>query len=277
MDRVLIAGAGVFGVTAAIELRKRGHPVMLVDAGPLPHPLAASTDISKVVRLEYGADEPYTALAERALEGWRRWNRDLGLLYHETGLLLLRRTPLSPGTLEQDSLEVVSRRGHRAELLDAEKVRARFPVVTTDDATTHKETKLADGSGDEMQYDDAARKATFRIKAHLISPDGDITADRIVVSLAQNDNSVERLEAEGALTLKETDRVTTGEKLVYVLAENESYTVTGKPAKMVEKGCHVNTGTTLNFEKSTDKLRIDGNDETRTQTKTEGKCIESHD
>ena len=148
---------------------------------------------------------------------------------------------------------------------------------TTDDATTHKETKLADGSGDEMQYDDAARKATFRIKAHLNSPDGDITADHIVVSLAKDDNSVERLEAEGALTLKETDRITTGEKVVYVLADNESYTVTGKPAKMVAKGCHVNTGTTLNFEKSTDKLRIDGNDETRTQTKTEGKCIESHD
>ena len=126
-------------------------------------------------------------------------------------------------------------------------------------------------------YDDAARKATFRIKAHLNSPDGDITADHIVVSLAKDDNSVERLEAEGALTLKETDRITTGEKVVYVLADNESYTVTGKPAKMVAKGCHVNTGTTLNFEKSTDKLRIDGNDETRTQTKTEGKCIESHD
>ena len=128
MDRVLIAGAGVFGVTAAIELRKRGHPVMLVDPGPLPHPLAASTDISKVVRLEYGADEPYTALAERAIEGWRRWNRDLGLLYHETGLLLLRRTPLAPGTFEQDSFEMVSRRGHRPELVDGAAVRTRFPA-----------------------------------------------------------------------------------------------------------------------------------------------------
>src|SRR5262249_31839768 len=66
--------------------------------------------------------------AEKAIEGWRRWNRDLGPLYHETGLLLLRRTPLSPRTLEQDSLEVVSRRGHRPELLDATKVRARFPA-----------------------------------------------------------------------------------------------------------------------------------------------------
>src|SRR5438067_5133965 len=132
MDRVLIAGAGVFGVTAAIELRKRGHPVMLVDPGPLPHPLAASTDISKVVRLEYGADEPYTALAERAIEGWRRWNQDLGTLYHETGLLLLRQTPLSPGTLEGDSFEIVSRRGHRPELLDAAAVSTRFPLWNAD-------------------------------------------------------------------------------------------------------------------------------------------------
>jgi len=131
-DRVLVVGAGVFGVTSAIELRKRGHAVVLIDPGPLPHPLAASTDISKVVRLEYGADEPYTALAERAMEGWRRWNRELGTLYHETGLLLLRRTPLTPGTLEYDSFEIVSRRGHRPMRLDGAAVRARFPAWNAD-------------------------------------------------------------------------------------------------------------------------------------------------
>jgi lipopolysaccharide export system protein LptA len=156
------------------------------------------------------------------------------------------------------------------------KVRARFPVDTVDAATKRKQAVMADGTGDEMLYDDAARKATFRNKAHLNSPDGDITAELIIVSLAKGGNDVERLEAEGALTLKETDRVTTGDKLLYALADHESYTVTGTPAKMVEKGCHVNTGTSLNFEKSTDKLRIDGNEETRTLTKTEGKCIESH-
>ena len=129
MERILIAGAGVFGVTAAIELRRRGYAVRLVDPGPLPHPLAASTDISKVVRLEYGADEPYTALAENAIEGWRRWNRDFGdALYHETGLLFLRQGPLSPGTIEQDSFEVLSRRGRRVDPIDAAEVQARFPA-----------------------------------------------------------------------------------------------------------------------------------------------------
>ncbi len=46
----LIVGAGIYGVTAALELRSRGHRVSLIDPGPIPHPLAASTDISKVVR-----------------------------------------------------------------------------------------------------------------------------------------------------------------------------------------------------------------------------------
>ena len=91
MLRVIVVGAGINGVTAAIELKKRGHKVVLVDPGPLPHPLAASTDISKAVRAAYGADEDYTALAERSIELWREWNMEFGLeLYHETGVLFVR-------------------------------------------------------------------------------------------------------------------------------------------------------------------------------------------
>ncbi len=87
MSKVIVVGAGINGVTAAIELKKRGHEVMLVDPGPLPHPLAASTDISKAVRAAYGADEDYTALAERSIKLWRQWNEEFGTkLYHEVGV-----------------------------------------------------------------------------------------------------------------------------------------------------------------------------------------------
>src|SRR4051812_44947151 len=123
---VVVLGAGIFGVTAALELRRRGHRVRLVDPGPVPHPLAESTDISKVVRLEYGADRDYTALAERALVGWRQWNRELGAeLFHETGVLFLRRTPLAPGTFEGDSLAMLEERGHRPERLTPAQISAR--------------------------------------------------------------------------------------------------------------------------------------------------------
>ena len=66
---VVVAGAGVFGATAAWELARRGHRVRLFDPGPIPYPTAASTDISKIVRLEYGPDDFYTELSERAIDG----------------------------------------------------------------------------------------------------------------------------------------------------------------------------------------------------------------
>jgi glycine/D-amino acid oxidase-like deaminating enzyme len=42
---IAIAGAGIFGVAAALEMRRRGYSVALIDSGPIPHPLAESTDI----------------------------------------------------------------------------------------------------------------------------------------------------------------------------------------------------------------------------------------
>jgi lipopolysaccharide export system protein LptA len=154
-------------------------------------------------------------------------------------------------------------------------VLAKFPVETTNADTKKKEASLAEGRGHDMLYDDAKRRATFKTEARLKGPDGDITASEIHVTLASETNEVERLEAAGALTLAETNRVTTGDKLLYVAANDETYTVTGKPAQMaqtLDNGCRINRGTTLMFSKATDKLRIDGNEETRTQTKTEGRC-----
>src|SRR5207249_9226718 len=108
MLKVIVVGAGINGVTAAIELKKRGHEVILVDPGPLPHPLAASTDISKAVRAAYGPDEDYTALAERSIELWRQWNEELGVeLYHQTGVLFLRQGQMRPGDFEYESYKVV--------------------------------------------------------------------------------------------------------------------------------------------------------------------------
>src|SRR5229473_970984 len=116
MATVIVVGAGINGVTAAIELKKRGHKVVLVDPGPLPHPLAASTDISKAVRTAYGADEYYTALAERAIPLWRKWNEEFGLeLYHETGVLFVRRELMRPGDFEYESCKIFEKRGHKFE------------------------------------------------------------------------------------------------------------------------------------------------------------------
>lgn len=125
-------GAGIFGVTAAIELRKRGLSVDLLDPGPLPHPLAESTDISKIVRLDYGPDDDYLALMEDAIEGWRRWNASFSEpLFHETGVAFLTRAPMAPGGFEHESFLRLRRRGHPVERVDAASIRRRFPAWST--------------------------------------------------------------------------------------------------------------------------------------------------
>ena len=136
MTTATIVGGGIFGLTTAIELSLRGHDVAVLDPGPIPHPLAESTDISKVVRLDYGADADYVALGETALDGWRRWNdecREAGHapLFHETGVTFLSRTPMQPGSFEHDSYHTLVKRGHALERLDAAAITAHFPAYRT--------------------------------------------------------------------------------------------------------------------------------------------------
>jgi glycine/D-amino acid oxidase-like deaminating enzyme len=127
--KAIIVGAGINGVTAAIELRKRGHDVVLVDPGPLPHPLAASTDISKAVRAAYGADEIYTELAERAIPIWRKWNAEFGVeLYHEVSVMFVRHRQMEPGDFEYESYKMLKQRGHRIERMNSAQVWKRFPA-----------------------------------------------------------------------------------------------------------------------------------------------------
>jgi glycine/D-amino acid oxidase-like deaminating enzyme len=128
-QKTIVVGAGINGVVAAIELRKRGQKIVLIDPGPLPHPLAASTDISKAVRAAYGADEDYTALAEQSREIWLQWNVQFGIeLYHEIGFLFMRQRPMQPGDFEYESFKLLERRDHRIERISSKQLRERYPA-----------------------------------------------------------------------------------------------------------------------------------------------------
>ena len=123
---VIVVGGGIFGVTGALSLAERGHDVTLVEAGEIPHPLAESTDVSKAVRMDYGADEFYASHMERALERWRAWNAELGeTLFHESGAMFVTREPMAPGGFEYESFTLLGRRGHRLERLDANAIATR--------------------------------------------------------------------------------------------------------------------------------------------------------
>ena len=55
--KVGIVGAGIFGMAAAMELRRRGHSVTLFDQGEVPYENASSTDVSKAIRRTWYGDD----------------------------------------------------------------------------------------------------------------------------------------------------------------------------------------------------------------------------
>ena len=132
-ETILVAGAGVFGLSAALELLDRGYEVTVLDAGKIPCPLAASTDISKVCRMEYGSDETYMGWMEQARDGWLEWNEvcqksgERGL-YHETGVLMVTLGPMQPGGFECESFRLLNARGHSPERIGGEELTRRFPA-----------------------------------------------------------------------------------------------------------------------------------------------------
>ena len=126
----LIVGGGIFGLSTAIALRKRKHRVQLINPDSIPHPLAASTDISKVVRMEYGSDTTYMHMADRAIEGWHAWNEQFGeVLYHETGFILAAGAGLDSGLqpFEEACYHNLLNQGFHPERLQPD-VSERFPA-----------------------------------------------------------------------------------------------------------------------------------------------------
>ena len=119
----------MFGLTASLELVRRGYSVTVLDPGPLPHPLAASNDTSRMVRMDYGDDELYVELAGEAIDGWHEWNQRSGkTLYHEDGFLMASSRPLAPGEFEYDSFHSLSQRGYDLQRMDSGQIMQRYPL-----------------------------------------------------------------------------------------------------------------------------------------------------
>jgi lipopolysaccharide transport protein LptA/LPS export ABC transporter protein LptC len=139
-----------------------------------------------------------------------------------------------------------------------------------------KERVQSTATAADLKYEDGPRKLTYTGGAHLVGPEGDISAARIILYLKPAGDDVERAEAftdaTDKLTLREQNRTTTGERMTYI-AEGETYVVVGIPATVVDECARETIGRTLTFVKSTDTIVVDGNQQIRTQTKGgTGKC-----
>ena len=134
-----------------------------------------------------------------------------------------------------------------------------------------KERIRSTATAQDLKYEDALRRLTYTGEAHMIGPQGDMTAATIELYLKPSGDELERAEAYEEVTLREQNRKTTGTRMTYTTAD-ERYVVVGAPVKIVDQCERETTGRTLTFLKATDRIVVDGNQETRTQTKGGGKC-----
>ncbi|MEM6865817.1 MAG: FAD-dependent oxidoreductase [Bacteroidota bacterium] len=133
---VLIVGGGIYGVTAAVELAKRKHKVGLINPDTVPHHMAASTDVTKAVRMEYGSDSEYFRMVEKSIKKWKQWNDFFGeKLYHEVGFLMLCKEAIESErhTFEKYSYQHLMEAGYQPDRLDATAIKKRFPAVNTNE------------------------------------------------------------------------------------------------------------------------------------------------
>ena len=85
---IAVIGAGAFGGWTALYLLRSGARVTLVDAWGPGNSRSSSGGETRVIRGAYGPDQPYTALAARAMQLWRehesQWKQHI---FFPTGVL----------------------------------------------------------------------------------------------------------------------------------------------------------------------------------------------
>lgn len=131
----LIIGGGIFGLSTALSLRERKYSVTLINPDRIPHPLAASNDISKIVRAEYGSDQQYFDMAMVSIDAWEKWNHMLERpVFYPSGLLmLLQKDPQSAEQrFERESVAKLSARGIAPQWLNAPQLRRKYPMFNPD-------------------------------------------------------------------------------------------------------------------------------------------------
>jgi lipopolysaccharide transport protein LptA len=121
-------------------------------------------------------------------------------------------------------------------------------------------------TADEMLYEDAKHRATYTGSAHMSGPDGDVTADKIDLFLAEEGGALERAEADGNVISRQEQRRAYGTHLTYLAKEGE-YTMVGAPVKVYKDtspDCGLTEGAVAKFSSAT--KAADGKNRVSTST-----------
>lgn len=119
---VVVVGAGVTGLAAALATAAEGRATIVLDQHEVGHARGSSHGTSRIFRLGY-ADVRYVRLARQALAGWRELEAAAGTE------LLSAVGALDAGAAAADVARGLASCGVRHELLTGEAAAARWPIT----------------------------------------------------------------------------------------------------------------------------------------------------
>ena len=128
---LVVVGAGVMGAWTALQARRTGRSVALLDAFGAGHARATSGDQTRISRCGHGADVLYTRWARDSLAGWRGLEDETGeTIFRQAGALWFT----GPDTAFTDATVATFRSlDIPVELVDARVLRDRWPQIAADD------------------------------------------------------------------------------------------------------------------------------------------------
>jgi glycine/D-amino acid oxidase-like deaminating enzyme len=131
---VAVVGAGAFGGWTALQLRRKGAQVTLLDAWGPGHSRSSSGDESRVIRCIYGPDPVYVDWTVRSFAMWRELEAARGArLYYRTGALWMFS---GDDSYARTALPLLHAAGLAAGEIDLAEARRRFPGIRFDGIDT---------------------------------------------------------------------------------------------------------------------------------------------
>jgi monomeric sarcosine oxidase len=125
---IAVIGAGAFGGWTALHLLERGARVTLLDAWGAGNSRASSGGETRVIRGTYGADQPYTKMAARALTLWQKYERQWKRTFlHRTGVLWMAAG--RDDAFERGSVEMLRQAKIKFQELSSAQMQKRWPQI----------------------------------------------------------------------------------------------------------------------------------------------------
>jgi sarcosine oxidase len=132
---LVVIGGGVMGLFTAYHAAERGAEVVVLEQGRIGDPTTASYGRTRSFRSDY-LDPHYARLAHEAFRLWEDFERRTGTeALVRCGCMNIAKRSVTPdldSTYAQQSADVLARIGMRAEALDGQALRHRFPYLDAD-------------------------------------------------------------------------------------------------------------------------------------------------